>query len=162
MIKEIDKRLFYGEEALPTVADFISEEEDEETEFHLRGGLSSIFTVYSSKKSKVDLNSAPMAVLMSLPLMDEEATQAIIDARKEESITAVADLVSLIGLPLYQGIEKYITLKAKDPRYYTITSTAFSSEEKISHSIMAVVDIMPGKEDKDMSFNFIRWEDCRI
>ena len=176
MIKGVDKRVFYGDEALPTVADFISEEEDEETEFHLKGGLSYVFTVYSGKhskhskkdskhskeQSKVDLNSAPRAVLMSLPLMDEGAAQAIIDARKEEPITTVADLVNLIGLPLYKGIQKYITLGEEGLRYYTIASTAFSGEERMSHSIVAVVDIMPEKKKEDMPFNFIRWEDWKI
>ncbi len=174
MIKGIDKRLFYGDKALPTLADFISEKEDEETEFHIREGLSSIFTifsVYGNRRSKIGLNSAPRAVLMSLPLMDEEAAQAIIDARKQEPITTIADLVNLIGLPLYKGIEKYITLRDGIHRYYTITSTAFSGGERVSHSIMTVVDIlprmprmprMPRRNKKDTPFSFIRWEDCKI
>lgn len=171
MIKGIDKRLFYGEEALPTVADFVSVKEDEGKEIHLRGGLSSIFTIftaYGNRRSKVNLNSAPRDVLMSLPQMDEEAVQAIIDARKEEPITTVADLVNLIGLLLYKGIERYITLAEGIHRFYTITSTAFSGEERVSHSIMTVVDIMPrmpgmpGRSKQDMPFSFIRWEDWKV
>ena len=170
LIKGIDKRLFYGEDALPTISDFVSEEDDEETEFYPINGLSSIFTVYGErplkegeKQSKVNLNSTSQAVLMSLPLMDEEAAQAIIDARKEGPITNVADLANLIGLPLYKSIQKYITLKEEDARYYTINSTAFSGEQGMSHSIKAVVDIRPKvMTDPSMPFNFVRWEDCKI
>jgi general secretion pathway protein K len=181
MIKGIDKRLFYGKEALPTVADFVSED-DEETKSGIGEGLSSIFTVYrriqigkASKdpnafigpfrailSSKVDLNSAPRAVLMSLPLMDEEIVHAIIDARKKKPIKTEADLVELIGLSSYKGIQKYITLRQRTSRYYTITSTAFSGEEGISHSILAVVDIMPKRRMKNIPFTFIRWEDWKI
>ena len=181
MIKGIDKRLFYGKEALPTVADFVSED-DEETKSGIGEGLSSIFTVYSGKQigkisknpnvfigpfrsilsSKVDLNSAPRAVLMSLPLMDEELVHAIIDARKEKPIKTEADLVELIGLSSYKGIQKYITLRQRPSRYYTLASTAFSGEEGISHSILAVVDIMPKRRMKNMPFTFIRWEDWKI
>jgi general secretion pathway protein K len=173
MVRGIDKRIFYGDEALPTVADFISEEEPE---LHVRGGLASILTVYSGKhvrddekgaskdkeRTKVDVNSAPEAVLMSLPLMDEVAAQAILDARREEPIRTVADLVHLIGLPLYKGIEQYITLGEEDLRYYTITSTAFSGQQRVSRCIRAVVDIVPEKEVKELPYDIIRWEDWKV
>jgi general secretion pathway protein K len=170
LIKGIDKKLFYGEEALPAISDFVSEEDDEEKEFRLTNGLSSIFTVYSEeslkkdeKQSKININSASLGVLMCLPLMDEGAAQAIIDARKEAPIINVADLVNLIGLPLYKGIQQYITLKEADARYYTITSTAFSGDQGMSHSIKAVVDIKPKvRMGSSMAFNFVRWEDCKI
>ncbi len=168
MIKEINKGLYYGKDALPTVADFVSEE-DEEQEPRIEQGLSAIFTVYSpgdskdtKKQSKVDLNSAPEAALMSLPLMDEEAALAIIDARKEEPIKTIADLVNLIGLPLYKRIQKYITLGEKGIRHYTITSTAFSGEQGLSHSIRTVVDIGSGKGKSTMPVHFIKWEDWKI
>ena len=181
MIKGVDARLFYGKNMLPTVADFISED-DEENESGIGEGLSSIFTVYSGESigriskdpnvffgplraiflSKVDLNAAPKAVLMSLPLMDEDLAQAIIDARKEKPIRAVSDLVELIGLLTFKSIEKYITLNPRTAGCYTITSTAFSGEEGVSHSIMAVVDTTPKKKMKNMPFTFIRWEDWKI
>jgi general secretion pathway protein K len=168
MIKGIDKGLYYGKDALPTVADFISEE-DEEQEARIQQGLSTIFTVYrpevlkgKKKQSKVDLNSAPEPVLMSLPLMDKEAAQAIIDARKEGPIKTVAELVNLIGLPLYKGIQGYVTLGEKDIRHYTITSTAFSGQEGLSHSIRVVLDITPGKKKGTMPFYFNKWEDWKI
>ena len=170
-IKGIDKKLFYGEAALPTVSDFVSGENDgEERELRLKDGLSSIFTVYSGatskddkKQSKVNLNSASLGVLMSLPLMDEGTAQIIIDARKEEQITNVGYLVNLIGVPLYKSIQQYITLKEADARYYTITSTAFSGEQDMSHSIRAVVDMKPkAGTGLSMPFNFVRWEDCKV
>ena len=98
----------------------------------------------------------------NLPLMDEEHARSIIDARKKEPIETAADLIELIGPYLYKGIEKYITLRQRTSRYYTITSTAFSGEDRISHSILAVVDIMPKRGMNNVPFTFVRWQDCKI
>ena len=178
MIKGIDADLFYGKDALPTAADFTLED-GEKKKSVIGEGLSSVFTVHSGRQisrdpnafigpfrsifsSKVDVNSAPRAVLMSLPLMDEKIVQAIINARKEKPITTKAELVELIGLSSYTGIEKYITLTQRTSRYYTITSTAFSGEEGVSHCISAIVDIVPRRSVKNVPFAFIRWEDRKI
>ncbi|MEE8423008.1 MAG: type II secretion system protein GspK [Thermodesulfobacteriota bacterium] len=142
-IKGVTKEIFYGD-------DYRSFEEQKESDDTQKIGLKDAFTVFSGSV-RVNINTAPLEVLISLPGMDEETAMMIIDAREEKDIQNMGDFARAGG-ELAPTISKYITFTS--PKVFTVEAAGWLDESPASHAIKAVVKIN-GKDE----YKILYWKD---
>ncbi|MFH1459683.1 MAG: helix-hairpin-helix domain-containing protein [Candidatus Omnitrophota bacterium] len=100
-------------------------------------GVKDFFTVYSN--GKININTASMSVLKSMPEMSEEIAEAVVKARAEKVFEKIEDLkeLSFITNELYQNIAQWAVVSSN---VFKISVTAWLEEDKIQKQIIAVVD----------------------
>lgn len=142
-IKGVTRKIFYGD-------DYLSFEEQKESDDTQKIGLKDAFTVFSGSV-RVNINTARLEVILSLPGMDEETAMMIIDAREEKDIQNMGDFTRAGG-ERAPTISKYITFTS--PNVFTIKATGWLDESPASHAIKAVVKIN-GKDE----YKIFYWKD---
>lgn len=139
------------------------------------GGLSQMVTIYSDKEkkkirtsimkkintrkrkydyNKVNINSAPEKMLLSLPGMTRDAVQNIQAFREEKDILYYSELIPLTGSEIYGKILPYISFERLP--YYTIRSKGTVDNSHVAYNLTAVVRIDPGKKG---AFRMVQWMD---
>ena len=117
-------------------------------------GMTDLFTIYNDSV-RVNINTAPMGVLLSLPGMEEETARMIFSQREGEGkgaqIQSMGDF-SALGGKRSSGMSKYIRFDS--PGIYSIETTGWLEESPAKHSIKAVVKI---KENGQ--FETLYWKD---
>jgi general secretion pathway protein K len=142
-VKGVTKEIFYGENYHMPLG---SEEEEDSP----RVGLEDVFTVFTDSV-RVNINTAPLKVLLSLPGMEEETARTIIDVREEKEFQSMGDF-TLVGGKLAPTISKYITFAS--PKVYTIEAIGRLEGSPAIHSIKGVVKI----EGKSV-YKILYWKD---
>ena len=142
-VKGVTRKIFYGD-------DYRSFEEQKEGDDTQKIGLKDAFTVFSGSV-RVNINTAPLEVILSLPGMDEETAMMIIDAREEKDIQNMGEFTRAGG-ELSPTISKYITFTS--PKVYTVEATGWLNESSALHAIKAVVKIN-GKDE----YKVLYWKD---
>lgn len=143
-VKGVTPDLFYGSE-VEEVDGLVLGEESEG-----RAGLAVLFTVFTNK-IRVNVNTAPFEVLISIPGVDKESAIRIIEARKKRNFGSVNDLAAL-GVRLAPGISKSIAFTSDG--FYTIEATGGLEDSPQSYSIKAVVKISGSAPER-----IIYWKD---
>ncbi|MBF0321166.1 MAG: general secretion pathway protein GspK [Nitrospirae bacterium] len=100
-------------------------------------GLREFVTVFS-KSQKINVNTAPKEVLMSLPGMGEEEAKAIITHRDQNEIKTTDELKAIIP-GSYQTAMNYIDLAEGD--VYTIDSVGILNKSNVAAGIKAVAGV---------------------
>ncbi len=143
-VKGVTPELFYGRGS-EVVVGLDPEEEPEE-----KAGLIALFTVLTGK-ARVNVNTAPFEVLLSIPGVDEESAERIIEARKKRDFASVNDLTAL-GVRLAPDIGKSIAFTSDG--FYTVEATGGLEGSPVRYSIKAVVKISEGARHK-----IVYWKD---
>ncbi len=133
------------------------------------GGLKQMVSVFQDKGSKrgnlnrrsnrvrgskICINAASKAMLLSLPQMTEELAQAVIDFRKEADFKSMGEISTLLGADVYGAISPYITLDAS--AYYQILSVGSIKGSSTRQGVLAVVEINPSLKAR---YRVVQWND---
>ncbi|MBF0517385.1 MAG: general secretion pathway protein GspK [Nitrospirae bacterium] len=100
-------------------------------------GLREFITVFS-KSAKININTAPLEVLMALPGMGEEYAKAIIEYRSQNAFKTT-DEVKAIMPGAYQNAMNYIDLNEGD--VYTIESVGILNKSNAAAGIKTVAGV---------------------
>ncbi len=125
----------------------------EEGEMDGKKGLVDLVTVYS-RSTRVDVNTAPKEVLMSIPGLNPEAVERIIEARTEEPLRDFRTLRQLLGNELYVKVFRYLTITPS--MVYSIISTGSVSESGVKRRVKGIVKINSRSERK---YQIMYWAD---
>lgn len=110
-------------------------------------GLWQLFTVYK-RSTKVDLNSAPLKVLLALPGLDKDTASKLIEARASYPFRGFQRVNRIVGGLRFRELAPWITVSPG--RVYTIVSRAQLSEGRARHTIMAVVRLQTRGQSKNL------------
>jgi general secretion pathway protein K len=133
------------------------------------GGLRNMVTVFkdegsrrgkirrrSSKAggSKICINAASRAMLLSLPQMTDDLVQLIIDFRKEADFKSLGEVSTLLGASVYGAISRHITLTPS--AYYTIESFGSLMDSRARQGISTTVEI---NRTINNGYRIVQWRD---
>jgi len=118
-----------------------------------RRGLVDLVTVYS-RSTRVDANTAPEEVLLSIPGLSEEDAEKIVEARKDEQFKNLNDVRQLLGNATYTGASKFLTISASS--IYAITATGSIEDSGAQRRVKGIVRINLRDEKK---YQVIYWAD---
>jgi type II secretory pathway component PulK len=110
-------------------------------------GLFQLFTVYK-RTTKVDLNSAPLKVLLALPGLDKDTAAKLIEARASYPFRGFQRVSRIVGGLRFRELAPWITVAPG--RVYTIVSRGKLSEGRARHTIMAVVRLQTRGKSKNL------------
>ncbi|KMY68888.1 hypothetical protein AAU61_04745 [Desulfocarbo indianensis] len=99
-------------------------------------GLWRLFTIYK-RGAKVDLNSAPLMVLLALPGLDQDTAAKLVEARAAYPFRGFQRVSRIVGGLRFRELAPYITVSPG--KVYTIISRAQLNEGRARHAILAVV-----------------------
>jgi general secretion pathway protein K len=107
-------------------------------------GLSRCFTVYSnrnqiSNRSQINVNFAPLPVLLSIPGMPPDAAQMIYDRRQKQPFSSTADITREI--PINLGANTMPFLSTTQTGIYTLTAFAHAARSKARRVIRSVISL---------------------
>jgi general secretion pathway protein K len=89
--------------------------------------------------SKICINAASKAMLLSLPQMTEDLAESIINFRKEADFKSLGEISTLLGADVYGAISSHITLTPSS--YYQIESSGSIMDSSSRQGILATVEI---------------------
>jgi general secretion pathway protein K len=107
-----------------------------------RYGLSRCFTVYSNRP-QININYAPLPVLLSIPGMPPEAAQLIYQRRQVKPFQDLQEITK--ELPVNLGTTTQY-LSTTDTGMYTFTSYAHLANSKVRRVIRAVISLLDMRE----------------
>lgn len=117
-------------------------------------GLSRYFTVYSTRSmNRINVNYAPLPVLLSIPGMPLQAAKMIYERRLAKPFENLADVTREIPVPL--GANILSRLSVEQTGIFTLTASAQSGNSKARRVIRAVVTLERGnnKEYQTLYWN---------
>jgi len=101
-------------------------------------GLARCFTVYSTS-NRINVNDAPLSVLMSVPGMPPEAARMIYERRQVKPFTNIEQINRDIGISLGPATQPY--LMVEDTGVYTLTAIGRRGDSRVRRVIRAVVSL---------------------
>jgi general secretion pathway protein K len=104
-------------------------------------GLSRCFTVFSNVPMRVNINYAPLPVLMSIPGMNQQIAQAIVEKRKAKPFENPAQIGQEAGVTISAETMPY--LSTDQTGSYTLTATGHRAGSRVRRTIRAVVILDP-------------------
>ncbi len=108
-----------------------------------RYGLSRYFTVYSTRsQSRINVNYAPLPVLMSIPGMLAQAAQMIYERRLERPFKNIAEIPREI--PASLGTNVLSKLSVEQTGIFTLTASAQADNSKARRVIRTVITLDRG------------------
>jgi len=107
-----------------------------------RYGLSRYLTVYSTRE-QININCAPLPVLLSIPGMPPQAAQAIYDRRHVKPFKSMEEVVHEIPVTIDAGPLSHLT--TEQTGIYTLTAAAHAEHSKARRVIRAVISLQPGE-----------------
>jgi type II secretory pathway component PulK len=134
-VRGVDGRLAFGWSSDPTAIKPAGE------------GLWQLFTIYK-RSTKVDLNSAPLKVLLALPGLDQDTAAKLVDARASYPFRGFQRVSRIVGGLRFRELAPWITVSPG--RTYTIVSRAQLNEGRARHTIMAVVRLQTRQQTKNL------------
>lgn len=104
--------------------------------------------------SKICINAASRAMLLSLPQMTDALAQSIIDFRKEADFKSLGEVTTLLGADVYGAISRHITLTPNS--YYEIESFGNIIDSRTWQGISATIEI--NRTIKN-GYRVVQWSD---
>jgi len=141
-IRGVTPALFYGSYAPG----------GEGTEATGRRGLVDLVTVYS-RSTRVDANTAPEEVFLSLGLSEEDAKK-IVEARKDKPFKSLNDALQVLGGTTSTEVSRFLTISSSS--IYAITATGSIEESGVQRRVKGIVSINLNDEKK---YQVIYWAD---
>lgn len=89
--------------------------------------------------NRININAASKEMLSSLPQMNDELVQEILDYRKKEDFFSMTDASSLLGPEVYKSVAPYITLQTTP--FYIINSIGSIADSNAKCGMSAVIRI---------------------
>jgi len=114
-------------------------------------GLVDIFTVYSSN-NRININTAPKAVLEAIPGIGTEKAASIIKAREEQEFRSQQEVQSLLGQEA-GAAEEFLGMRAS--QFFTIYAQG-EVETGVRRAVRAVVRVSAGRT---ISYKIVQWDD---
>lgn len=105
-------------------------------------------------ESKICINAASKAMLLSLPQMTDDLAQSVLDFRKEADFKSLGEVSTLLGADVYQAISPYITLTPS--AYYQIVSMGNITDSRTRQEVSAIVEI---NRTIDKGYRVVQWND---
>ena len=105
-------------------------------------------------ESKICINAASKAMLVSLPQMTDDLAQSILDFRKEADFKSLGEVSTLLGADVYQAISPYITLTPS--AYYQIVSMGSITDSRTRQGVSAMVEI---NRTIEKGYRVVQWRD---
>jgi general secretion pathway protein K len=106
-------------------------------------GLSRFFTVYSNR-NQVNVNFAPLPVLLSIPGMTPQAAQAIYDRRHVKPFKSTSEINHDLALNL--GPTTLPFLSTEQTSIYTLTASAHAENSKARRVIRTVISLQQSEK----------------
>lgn len=106
-------------------------------------GLWSLFTVYT-RSSRLDVNSAGLAALMSLPGMNQPLAERIITQRKQARFYRLDEVRRLLGDQTFRLVAPLLTVAPS--QVYTVISEAWLPGGKARHAMLGVLTIRDAEQ----------------
>lgn len=104
--------------------------------------------------NRLDINSAPPRLLLSLPGMDEYLVDNIIEYRTEKEFKSVAELLNIVGSTLYQKISPFLAVQRSE--FYSVTATGMVEGSSIYRTVMAKIRI---DDEARTGYRIVQWMD---
>ena len=106
-------------------------------------GLSRYLTVYSNRSmgSMVNINFAPLPVLLSIPGMTPEAARLIYDRRHVKPFKSSTDIAQTLGVAV--DPKTINSLSFSQTGIYTLTASAHAMNSKAVRIIRTVINLLP-------------------
>jgi general secretion pathway protein K len=117
-------------------------ERDRDGSIVYKYGLSRYLTVYSPR-NHINVNYAPLAVLLSIPGMPPEAARMIYDKRLTQPFKSREDISR--GIPVPIGAEALSQISVEQTGIYTLTAAAHMENSKARRVIRTVVGLRLGQ-----------------
>lgn len=105
-----------------------------------RTGLARLLTVYSTR-GQVNVNHAPLPVLLSIPGIPEDAARAIYEQRKIRPFRDIAEMRSSIPFPVGTWGAQLTTAQTG---VFTLTAEAREENSKARRVIRTIISLSPG------------------
>lgn len=115
-------------------------------EERFRAGMESVFTVVTGS-TKININTAPLTLLLSIPTIDEVKAEKIIAIREESPFRDMNDLMRVVTLP--PEFVKFISFSSAG--IYTIEVVGRLNGSHVRRSFKSVVKIK-GKTDYEILY----------
>jgi general secretion pathway protein K len=144
MVRGVTPEIFYG--GLNQMVSVFQDRGSKRGKIRRRSGKAS--------GSKICINAASKAMLLSLPQMTETLAQSIVDFRKESDFKTLGEVSTLLGADVYGAISRHITLTPSS--YYQITSVGNITESRTRQGILATVEI---NRTIDKGYRLVQWND---
>jgi general secretion pathway protein K len=119
-----------------------------------RYGLSRCFTVFSNVPLRVNINYAPLPVLMSIPGMNLQLAQAIIEKRRTKPFENPAQIGQDTGIQV--SAESMPFLAADQTGTYTLTASGRRAGSNVRRTVRAVVVLDPREP---VQFRVLYWNE---
>jgi len=105
-----------------------------------RYGLSRYFTAYYNS-NRINVNSAPLQVLMAIPGMPPQAADHIYQRRKTKPYRTQAEIMQDVAVPLPPTVAPLLSTDTTGT--YTLTASAHMQGSKVQRVIRCVVNLDP-------------------
>ena len=105
-------------------------------------------------ESKICINAASKAMLITLPQMTDDLAQSVLNFRKEADFKSLGEVTTLLGADVYQAISPYITLTPSP--YYQIVSVGSINDSMTLQGVSAMVEINRTIND---GYRVVQWCD---
>jgi len=126
LVRGVTPEIYYGKKGLS--------EAGERVEYY---GLQKYFTTFSSF-NRININSAPLAVLASIPGLDYDVAQEIVAMRQEAPLEGINDVMERIpGIPTEVG--NYLSMMRS--QVYTIVSSGSLKHSEVIGRVRAVIRV---------------------
>ena len=147
LVRGVTPSIFYGS--------YVTSEgkEGEEKKTVWQKGLVDLVTVYSHS-GRVDVNTAPREVLMSIPGLGQEGAEKIIEARLDKPLKNINAVRQVLGNEIYTRVFRYLTLSSS--MIYSITSTGSIPDSGVQRRVKGIVRINLRDKNK---YQIIYWAD---
>jgi general secretion pathway protein K len=119
-----------------------------------RPGLWNCFTVYAMNTNRINVNFAPIEVLMSIPDMSAQAAQMIYEKRKTKPFASIDEINR--ALPVNLGAKTLPYLSTDLTNVYCLTAQGRRQNSKATRLIRSVIFLDPREPS---GYRIIYWND---
>lgn len=142
LVRGVTKEYFYGDVVRSQDGSYVR-----------RTGLTNCFTVYTTT-NRINVNYAPLEVLMSVPGMTLQAAQMIIERRKTKPFLSGDEINR--SLPVNLGTNTVLFLGNDSTGIYTLTAQGRRAGSKTVRSIRATIFLTPQERS---GYRVIYWNE---
>jgi general secretion pathway protein K len=128
-------------------------ERDSDGSIIYRYGLSKYLTVYSTR-NQVNVNHAPLPVLLSIPGMPPQAAEMIYEKRRTKPFQDLAEVTREI--PMQLGATALSNLSVEQTGIYTLTASAQVQNSKARRVVRTIISLDRGNITQ---YNTLYWNE---
>jgi type II secretory pathway component PulK len=107
-------------------------------------GLSRYFTVYSNR-NQINVNYAPLPVLLSVPGMPAEAAKLIYERRLAKPFKNTSEITR--DIPINLGTQTIPLLTAEPTNIFSLTVSAHAERDKAKRVIRTIISLQRGGDN---------------